>query len=219
VATNYNQELLDRATAYVGQPMDYRRREGLAEISALYSAITGGVVGTCRQCQYSDYLAVVTTYIRLATNFLHPKLMSETKYAIAAPLAGETFTHDSYNKAVTAENLTDTDAEFFIKHGYKDAFVLKSAGPAAKTEDAGKQEADPKAAERETKLKADLSAEKTAHKTTKASLTTAEKRVTTLTTERDELQRQLDEAKGKLAEANSKGTGETADTVDPGATA
>jgi hypothetical protein len=219
VATNYNQELLDRATAYVGQPMDYRRREGLAEISALYSAITGGVVGTCRQCQYSDYLAVVTTYIRLATNFLHPELMSETKYAIVAPLAGETFTHDSYSKAVTAENLTDTDAEFFIKHGYKDAFVLKSGQTVAEAKDADKQEADHKAAERETKLKADLSAEKTAHKTTKASLATAEKRVTTLTTERDELQRQVDEAKNRLAEGGNKSTGEVADAVDPGATA
>ncbi len=135
MAINYTQELLDRAKAYTEQPLNSRRyADGLAEVSALYSAITGEAVGTCKQCQYSDYLAVVTNYIRVATRFLHPETMPDSKYTIAPGLENETFVHEGYNSAVTAENLTDQAAEFFISKGFKHAFILKPSAEGVEPE-------------------------------------------------------------------------------------
>ena len=128
MAVAYTQELLDRATAYVGQPLNSRRyAEGLSEISQLYSEISGQPVGTCQQCQYSDFMRTVQAYIREATRFLHPETMSESNYTIAPGFENETFVHESYGEAVTAETLTDKAAEFFIKNGYAHAFVKKAA--------------------------------------------------------------------------------------------
>lgn len=125
----YTQELLDRATAYVGQPIDQRRHDvGLAEISQLVADISGQPVGKCRQCQYSDHLATVRAYINQATRFLHPETVSSNTYALAPGFQNETFVHESYSEAVTADNLTDKAAEFFIKNGYEHAF-LKNGKP------------------------------------------------------------------------------------------
>lgn len=122
----YSQALLDRATAYIEQPLNSRRYDdGLTEISQLYAAITGEPVGKCRQCQYSDFLAVVTAYIREATRSLHPELMVDSKYTFAPGFEIETIADPRYTKAVTAETLTDEDAEYLLKMGYKHVIVLK----------------------------------------------------------------------------------------------
>lgn len=135
MGVTYSQVLLDRATAYVAQPLSARRYEqGLAEVTALYSEITGQPASTCRQCQYSNYLAVVQAYIRQATRELHPETMAESTYTIAPGFENETFVHEGYAIAVTAENLTDEAAEFFIDKGFKHAFVKKAAAESPKTE-------------------------------------------------------------------------------------
>lgn len=122
----YSQALLDRAQAYVEQPLNERRYDqGLTEISQLYAAITGEPVGKCRQCQYKDFLAVVTAYIREATRFLHPELMADSSYTFAPGFAGEVIADGRYNKTVTAENLTDQDAQQLIKLGYGHVIVPK----------------------------------------------------------------------------------------------
>jgi len=128
VGVAYTQALLDRASAYVGQPLSARRYdEGLTELTSLYTAVTGQAVGKCRQCQYSDYLAAVQAYIRQATRELHPETMADSNYTLAPGFENETFVHEAYGKAVTAENLTDADAKFFIGKGFKDAFILKAS--------------------------------------------------------------------------------------------
>jgi hypothetical protein len=136
MAVNYSQELLDRATAYVGQSLTARRYDaGLTEISQLYSEITGETVGTCRQCQYSDFMAVVTNYIASATRFLHPETMSETTYTFAPGFEHEHIAHERYNKKVTVDNLTDTDAEALLKLGYGHVIVKKAAAASEKPAD------------------------------------------------------------------------------------
>lgn len=158
-----SQVLLDRATAYVSQPLAARRyEEGLAEITALYSEITGQPAATCRQCQYSNYLAVVQAYIRQATRELHPETMAESNYSIAPGLENEVFVHEGLSEAVTAENLTDKSAEFLIKHGYKHAFVLKSAAKA----DADKGDKIEVESENPLVPQADLEKEQEAHRAT-----------------------------------------------------
>jgi hypothetical protein len=133
----YSQALLDRASAYVAKPVEARRyAEGMAEITALYSAITGQPVGTCQQCQYLDFLAAVNAYIREATRFLHPETMADSKYTIVPGMQNEKFVHENYSKVVTADNMTDADAEFLIKNGFKHAILPKEA---PKAEDEGDQ--------------------------------------------------------------------------------
>jgi hypothetical protein len=174
VGITINQALLDRATAYVAQPLAARRYEaGLAEVTALYSAITGQPAATCRQCQYSTYLAVVQAYIRQATRELHPDTMPESKYSIAPGLENETFVHEGLSEAVTAENLTDKTAEFLMKHGFEHAFVLKS-GAKAEAEKGGEPAGDEsQPTEREQALQTQLTqateqATKAGEATTKA---------------------------------------------------
>jgi hypothetical protein len=160
----YSQALLDRAQAYVAQPLNNRRYEqGLAEISQLYAEITGETVGTCRQCQYKDFLAVVTAYIREATRSLHPELMADSKYTFAPGFAGEVIADGRYNKTVTNENLTDEDAEALIKLNYGHVIVLKPgqepllAGASEQGDtDEGDDEQENKPSEREQALQAEL---------------------------------------------------------------
>jgi uncharacterized protein (DUF1810 family) len=133
MAVNYSQQLLDRAQAYVEQPLAARRyAEGLTEISQLYSEITGEASGTCKQCQYLDYLAVVTNYVQAARRFLHPETMAETSYTFAPGYEHEHIAHERYNKKVTVDNLTDEDAEQLIKLGYGHVIVKKTAAASEK---------------------------------------------------------------------------------------
>lgn len=156
----YTQALLDRAQAYVGQPLNRRRYEdGLAEISQLYADITGEAVGTCRQCQYLDYLAVVTAYIREATRSLHPELMADSKYTFAPGFENEAIADGRYRKVVKADNLTDEDAEYLLKLGYEHVIVLKPgqepllAGASEQNEGGDKE---PERTEREKALEVQL---------------------------------------------------------------
>jgi hypothetical protein len=219
VATVYTQELLDRATTYAGQPLtDRRSLAGLAELAGIYSAITGQEVGNCRQCQYSDFLAALSNYSRAATRFLHPELMSESKYAFAPGLENEQLVHDSYGKVVTAENLEDKDVKFFQSKGLGKLFVEKSKKDAAPEagDDADKTaEADKKAKADAEAGKAALKTEKDAHAATKKELVISQKEVARLT-------KALADAHEALEKATPKPTGEvtnTAPPVDPGATA
>ncbi|MGI4736126.1 MAG: hypothetical protein ACRYG7_13195 [Janthinobacterium lividum] len=232
MAPAYTQQLLDRAQAYTEQPLTARRSpEGLTELASIYSAITGQPVGSCRQCQYSDFLAAVANYTRSATRFLHPELMSESKYAIAPGLENETFVHESYNKVVTAENLEDKDVEFFKSKGLGKSFVLKSkkdadaAAAAPATDGSTATEGGADATEREQQLtekvtasEAALKTEKEAHAATKKQLTVAKQQV-------GEVNKLLAEANKKLAEATKAVTPVapaeppiTAPPADPGAT-
>jgi hypothetical protein len=133
VRAPYTQELLDRAQAYVEQPLTARRgtEQGLAELAALYSLITGEAEGDCRQCQVSDFMAAVTVYIREATRFFHPELMADSKYTFASKYANEIIADGRYSKAVTAENMTDQDAEYLLKLGYAHVIQLKGTQKAA----------------------------------------------------------------------------------------
>jgi hypothetical protein len=156
----YTQQLLDRAQAYVEKPLSARRYdEGLGEISQLYADITGEPVGKCRQCQYLDYLAVVTAYIREATRFLHPELMSKSKFTFAPGFQNEAIADGRYSKVVTAENLTDEDAEALLKLGYGHVIVLKPSAEGAEVGAAEQGEADgqqPAPTEREVALEQQL---------------------------------------------------------------
>lgn len=219
MATVYTQELLDRATAYAGQPLtDRRSPAGLAELAGIYSAITGLEVGSCRQCQYSDFLAALSNYSRAATRFLHPEIMSDSKYAFAPGLENEQLVHDSYDKVVTAENLEDKDVAFFKSKGFDKLFVEKSKKDAAAADaDSGDKATD---AEKKAKTEAEagkaaLKTEKDAHTATKKKLADSEKEVVRLT-------KALADAQAALEKATPKPTGEVTDTappVDPGATA
>jgi hypothetical protein len=160
VASKYTQELLDRAQAYVEKPLTARRyEEGLAELTTLYSDITGQAVGTCRQCQVSDFMAVVTAYIREATRFLHPETVKDSKYTFTPAFINEKIADGRYSKVVTAENLEDADAEVLLKLGYEHVIMLKSNEEASaegdsEQGDAGSQQPAP--TEREVALEQQL---------------------------------------------------------------
>ncbi|MBO2010847.1 hypothetical protein [Hymenobacter negativus] len=147
--TAYTPELLARAQAWVSLPLnDKRYQAGMTELWALYAAITQTPVSTCRQCQYSDYAAIVVAYVREATTFLHPETVSDTKYTLANGYENEQFVHEKYATTITGENLTDEAAEFFIKNGFAHAIILKAG-----------QNADGSTGEVDTKAsKADLQA-------------------------------------------------------------
>ena len=193
----YTQPLLDRAQAYVEQPLTARRgtEAGLSELTALYSAITGEAAGTCRQCQVSDFMAVVTAYIREATRFLHPETVQDSKYTFVPAFANEQIVDGRYDKVVTAENLTDQDAEKLLKMGYGHVIVKKGAADA--TAEAGDDKTETSAGEKKAKeeattAKADLKAEKAAHGETKKELTAVKKQLA-------DAQKQLEKAQGTPA--------------------
>ena len=135
----YTGALLDRAETYVALPIAQRRyAPGLAEISSLYSEITGQAVSSCQQCQYLDFLAVVRSYIRQATLHFHPELMADSNYTLAPGFQDAKFVHENRSEPMTAETLTDEGVEFFIKNGYDHAFVKKPAGKASSSAAEGK---------------------------------------------------------------------------------
>lgn len=160
----YSQDLLDRAQAYASQPLNDRRYDqGLTEISELYAAITGEPVGKCRQCQYQDFLAVVTAYIREATRSLHPELMADSQYTFAPGFQAEVIADGRYNKTVTAENLNDQDAERLIKLGYGHVIVPKPGQEPATGETDSTQAAGEGEPAEKSQAELDLEAEKEAH--------------------------------------------------------
>jgi hypothetical protein len=135
-AVAYTEELLARASAWASLPLEERRRPaGLAELAALYGDITSAPVSSCRQCQYSDYSAVVQAYVRQASRLFHPETMPDSNYTLAPGYENETFVHESFSQAVTADNLTDEAAEFFIKAGFEHAFVKKAQPKTSKPQE------------------------------------------------------------------------------------
>jgi phosphatidylserine decarboxylase len=212
---NYTQQLLDRAQAYVEQPLTARRyADGMAEVTALYAEITGEPVSNCRQCQYSNYLAVVTAYIREATRSLHPETMADSKYTFAPAFANEQIADGRYNKVVTAETLTDKDAEKLIELGYGHVIVKKGAAEANAA--AGEDKTDTSAAEKKAKdeattAKAELKTEKAAHGETKKELAKVQKQL-------GDVQKQLEKAQSTATTPASTMTASST-TPAPAATA
>lgn len=132
----HNAETLRRVQAWLALPLTKKRSlAGLDELAALYRLTSGSTAGRCRQCQYSDFNAAVVAYERHSFRLLHPHLMANTQYALAPGFENEQFVHESYSEVVTAENLTDEAAEFFIANGFENAFVKRAD---AKTETEGR---------------------------------------------------------------------------------
>lgn len=144
MAVDYsNEATLVRAQAWLALPLDQKRYPaGLEELTAIYSLITGEQASTCRQCQYSDYVAVLKNFERHSLRLLHPKLMADSQYSLAPGFENETFVHEKFGTVLSADNLTDDGAEFFINNGFKHAFVKKEAAPAETETPAPKVKAD-----------------------------------------------------------------------------
>lgn len=127
MAVRFEEDLLARAVAYVGQDERQRRitQAGRNELLDLYNEITGERRGWCPACQYTDFFNIVRAYIRQATTHLHPETMSESKYQFAPGFENETLVHEAYSEAITADNLTDEAAKFFIEQGFHHVIVAK----------------------------------------------------------------------------------------------
>lgn len=206
MATTYTTDLLERSRAYEAQPIEqHRSPEGLAAIAQLYAEITGQAVGGYRQCQYSDYRAVVTAYIREATRFFFPHLMAESSYTFAPQFANETISDGRYNKNVTAENLTDDDAKALLKLGYGHVIVKKGKEEAkADTASTDATEAEPTEAEK--KAQADLKSEQKAHAATTGKLTKATEGLTAEKEAHKGTKKELADTKKLLADSEKKYT-------------
>jgi hypothetical protein len=142
-------------------------------------------------------MAVVNNYIREATRFLHPELMPDSKYTFAPQFANEQIADGRYSKVVTAETLTDKDAEALIKLGYGHVIVLKSGAEAG--EPAGDDKAG--ANETETKAKEALKTEKAAHSETKKELTATKKELVATATKLADAEKTVAELQAKLQPA------------------
>jgi hypothetical protein len=212
VALAYTQALFERATVWLARPLTAgsegrRSADGLLELATIWAAIHKAPLPEClRQCQYSERHASVAAYVRDFPRLSLTSAMSETtetqsKYQIAPAFAGQQFVHEDLAAPVTAENLTDELAEFFIKKGRSDAFIKRGAVE-AEAEPEGKPAADTKASDA-------LKAEKEAHKAEKKAHSETKK-------ELSEVQKQLAEATKQLAdiaakaEADKPGEGEEA---------
>ena len=135
MAVDYgNADTLRRVQAWLARPLiEKRQPAGLEELAAVYSLASGQPTSNCRQCHYSDYVAVIKAYERHSLRLLHPQTMPPSTYTLAPGFENETFVHESYSEAVTADNLTDSAAEFFIQNGYKHAFLKKEEAKAETT--------------------------------------------------------------------------------------
>jgi hypothetical protein len=132
VAVDYgNADTLRRVQAWLARPLPEKRQPaGLAELAAVYALASGQPTSNCRQCHYSDYVALIKAYERHSLRLLHPQTMPPSTYTLAPGFENETFVHESYREAVTADNLTDSAVEFFIQNGYKHAFLKKEEAKA-----------------------------------------------------------------------------------------
>jgi pyruvate/2-oxoacid:ferredoxin oxidoreductase beta subunit len=136
MAAAHTPELLARAEAYLALPVRERRlkRAALDELLSLYNAITGQRRTWCPSCEYADFFKVVADYIHQSHNPLSSATMATSKYQIASGFENETFVHEKLSEPITAANLTDEAAEFFIKNGYDKQFVLKPGAPDEESE-------------------------------------------------------------------------------------
>ena len=208
----YSQELADRATAWLARPLTNspegkRSAEGLLELATIWAAINRTGLPEClRQCQYSERAATLRKYLTDFSHFQAPELMQDSKYQFAPAYRNESISDERYAKKVTADNLTDEDAEFLLKRGYNHVIIAKSAGETSSesTADTGiKSGPDTKAADA-------LKAEKEAHKAEKKAHAETKK-------ELSEVQKQLAEAQKQLADLADKAqqaAGEVAPDAD-----
>ncbi|UOQ53043.1 hypothetical protein [Hymenobacter cellulosivorans] len=129
MAVNYTAELLGRVQTWLNHSATKRRtREQTQELHQLYEQITGQSAAGCTSCNFQGYVDLLQAHERQSIRFLFPETVEKSIYTIAPGYENEQFVHESYNKAVTAENLTDKDAEFFISQGFPHAF-LKNGKP------------------------------------------------------------------------------------------
>ncbi|TGD82875.1 hypothetical protein [Hymenobacter wooponensis] len=128
MAVAYTAETLSRVQAWLSLSLSKRHTNaGKAELHALYALITGGSAAGCTNCNYSGYVGILEAYERQALRLLHPELMADSNYSLAPGFENEQFVHEKFSSVVTADNLTDEAAEFFIKNGFEHAFVKKEA--------------------------------------------------------------------------------------------
>ena len=167
----YTAELAARAQAWLALPTEQKRGgdgSGLVELGAIWAAIQGLPPVKCLQCQYSDRVHDLQAYLREYHRFTSsPSAKSDTqttsKYQFVPAYAGQTLTDDAYGKVVTAANLTDEDAEHFIKAGFGHVFQ-KIGGAIAELgeklegegDDLAGDQDDDQPSERETELQAEL---------------------------------------------------------------
>lgn len=171
----YSAALATSAQAWLARPLAERRNAaGLAELTQVWAAIQGlASAPLCRQCQYSDRVHDLNAYLREYARLTPTSPSMTTEDTTAAPatyqlkpeFAGQTLTADDWNKAVTADNLTDEDAEHFIKRGFGHVFQRIGAaleGVGEQLEGVGDELADDEAndqpTEREQELQDELEA-------------------------------------------------------------
>lgn len=124
MAVAYTPELLSRVQTWLSYSASKRRTAGnLAELHQLYAAITGQSAAGCTNCNFSGYVGILEAYQRQSLRHLFPETVKSSSYTLAPGLENETLVHESYSKTVTADNITDEDAEFFIKNGFPHAFL------------------------------------------------------------------------------------------------
>ncbi|MBX0290956.1 hypothetical protein K3G63_10930 [Hymenobacter sp. HSC-4F20] len=129
MAVLYTEEVASRAQAWLAASYSKRRtNEYIAELHALYGLITGNSAAGCTSCNFQGYVDLLTAYVAHFQRLQHPELMAKSAYSLAPGYENETFVHESYSEALKADNLTDKGAEFFIKNGFKHAF-LKNGKP------------------------------------------------------------------------------------------
>jgi hypothetical protein len=137
VLAAYSPELLSRVQTWLSYSFAKRHTaQNTAELHQLYALISGGSAQGCTNCNYAGYVAYLEAYEQHSHRFLHPETVEKSTYTLAPGYENETFVHDSHSEAVTAKNLTDKGAEFFIKQGFGHAF-LKNGKPV--TDEAGSQ--------------------------------------------------------------------------------
>ena len=202
----YSQVLADRAQTWLSQPLNDRRSpDGLLELASIWAAIHQLPLPEClRQCQYSERCASVAAYLREFSRLSSTSAMSDppqSQSQFAPQFANETLVHEDLAGPVTAANLTDETAEFFIKQGRKDLFVKRGAAeaadatpgepgnsPASATANLEAEQAAhaattaklDKETEAHTKAADALKAEKEAHKATKKEVSELQKQVADL---------------------------------------
>lgn len=234
----YSQALAERAQAWLSRPLTAgpegkRSAEGLLELATVWAAIQRQPLPECiRQCQYSERHADVAAYVREFSRLQNPATMSDTttasKYQLAPAYASQTFNHEDYNGTLTADNLTDEGAEFFIGKGYGHAFTPRDGSALTSTDTAATSTDSTPAApvtgdhaaelakeqhahtattgklnkehEAHAKTSDALKAEKEAHKATKKELSEVSKQLA-------EAQKELTKLSDKAADAADKAAG------------
>jgi hypothetical protein len=131
VLAAHSDELLSRVQTWLSYSYAKRHTvENKAELHQLYALISGGSATGCTNCNFAGYVGYLEAYEQQSLRFLHPELVKDSAYTFAPGYENETFVHENYSEVVSAKNLTDKGAEFFIKQGFGHAF-LKNGKPVA----------------------------------------------------------------------------------------